>query len=247
MKKFILAVVAVMAVSTLSAQNTKVSILSGSADFLQEKGVFASFEVDFSNCVVVDYGTGNKIKKDLGTLEEYLEAGNKNKDLYITPKGATNYDVATAIFNTHNKKGLQILVGANGRDSYRQLPAKKIKKMSKLGYRWEDAENVKYNIVFHVDTIDMGAATGLNAVSNMGGIVGLLGSIGEVTPGADGGARIACWGEVFDIATDDLVCEFNLGRFYGEGNPAEPTRVANTIVTAMSKQLPKLAKEGKKK
>ncbi len=233
MKKIILSVVALMAIGTLSAQ--KVTILSGSNDFLKEADALASFDVDLSDCVVVDFGTGHaKIRKELGTLEEYLDANGKDKKRYTYVKGCNNFDVATAFFNRANKKGLHLLVGANGREAFRMTPSKKSAKMYKQGFRWEDSENLKYNIVFHIDSIDMGSG----AAQALFGGGALTGSI----PGADGGARATCWGEVFEIATDELVCEFNLGRFYGDGNVDEAVRFYNAISAAISAQLPKLAK-----
>lgn len=87
MKKIILSVVALMAIGTLNAQ--KVTILSGSNDFMKESDALASFDVDLSDCVVVDFGTGNsKVRKELGTLEEYLDANGKEKTNTPTPKVA---------------------------------------------------------------------------------------------------------------------------------------------------------------
>lgn len=228
MKKIILSVVALMAIGTLSAQ--KVTILSGSNDFMKESDALASFDIDLSDCVVVDFGTGNsKVRKELGTLEEYLDADGKEKIKYTYPKGCSNFDVATAFFNRANKKGLHLLVGANGREAFRMTPSKKSAKMYKQGFRWEDSENLKYNIVFHIDSIDMGS-----------GAAAVL--FNSAIPGADGGARATCWGEVIEIATNESVCEFNLGRFYGTGNTNEAVRFYNAISAAISTQFPKLAK-----
>ena len=104
MKKLILS--AVVALSAVSALHAKVTLQAGSADFINEASATANLIFDFNDCVVVSFQAG-KVNKDFGTLFEYFESKQLEKDKVI-PQSA-GYDHARAQFNKANKKGLKLV------------------------------------------------------------------------------------------------------------------------------------------
>ena len=142
-----------------------------------------------------------------------------------------------AQFNKKNKKGLQLAISDVTKNAIKEMKPKRQKNYLKNGYILED-QNVKYNIVVHVDTVDMGSGAQA-ATSQMGGLIGLITSM----PGADGGASMIGWAEVIDNDTRDVVCELHVSRFYGVGAEAKTeVRFFRALGAFISNQLPKAAK-----
>lgn len=238
MKKMILAAVLAFAVSALQA---KVTLQSGSGAFMNEAGTTALLSFDFEDCVVVSYQAG-KVNKDFGTLYDYLEAQQLEKEKAIPQ--SYNYDFARAQFNKANKKGMKLLASQEQIDAYKKslnpdpnMTEKEKKKMeknfkflAKWGYVWDDS-NVKYNIIVHVDTVSTGSYSPAQAGS-------LIGSI----PGADGGSSMIGWVEVINRANHDVVCEAHIGKFYGQGGANFQNRLANVVSACVAKELPDIKK-----
>ena len=237
MKKIILAAVMVMAVSALQA---KVTLQSGSGAFMNEAGATALLKFNFDDCVVVSY-TAGKVSKDFGTLYEYIESQQLEKDKVIPQ--SSGYDNARAQFNKANKKGLKLVASEESIAAYKKSlnpdpemsdkekkkMAKNYKFLSKWGYVWDDS-NVKYEIIVHADTISAGSAAA-------GAMFG-----GSYIPGADGGSAMIGWVEVIDRASHDVVCEAHLGKFYGVGGYSFQIRFWNVLGACITKELPDIKK-----
>lgn len=235
MKKILLsAVVALFAVSALQA---KVTLQAGSADFINEANATAVLSFDFNDCVVVSFQAG-KVNKDFGTLDEYIESKQLDKEKTI-PQSAL-FDYARGQFNKANKKGLKLLASEESIKSYKTSKnppadmdakqqkklAKSIKMLGKFGYVWDES-NIKYDIIVHVDTLSAGSFSPAQA----GSLIGMI-------PGADGGSAMIGWAEVIDRASHDVVCELHIGKFYGTGAANFPQRVANVLAACIIKELP---------
>lgn len=237
MKKLILAAVMVFAVSALQA---KVTLQSGSGEFMNEAGVTATLSFDFNDCVVVSYQAG-KVSKDYGTLFDYIESLQLEKDKVIPQ--SNGYDVARAQFNRANKKGLQLVASDQAIEGHKlaqnpnpEMSAKDKKKLQKADkfltksrYMWDNS-NVKYDIIVHADTISAGS-TGAAAVFG-----------GSMIPGADGGSAMIGWVEVIDRASHDVVCEAHIGKFYGTGAYNFQMRFWNVLGACIVKELPDIKK-----
>lgn len=242
MKKLILAAVMVMAVSALQA---KVTLQSGSGKFMNEAGATALLKFNFDDCVVVSYQAG-KVNKDFGTLYEYIESLQLEKDKVIPQNNG--YDPARAQFNKANKKGLKLVASEEAIAAYkkslepnpdmtekqRKKEAKNYKFLQKFGYCYDDS-NVKYEIIVHADTISAGST----------GAAAMFG--GSMIPGADGGSAMIGWVEVIDRASHDVVCEAHIGKFYGTGAFNFQQRFWNVLGACISKELPDIKKLVEKK
>lgn len=236
MKKLILAAVMVMAVSALQA---KVTLQSGSGEFMNEAGATALLKFNFDDCVVVSYQAG-KVVKDFGTLYEYIESLQLEKEKVIPQ--SNGYDMARAQFNKANKKGLKLVASEEAIAGYkkslepnpemtekqRKKEAKSYKFLTKFGYCWDDS-NVKYEIIVHADTISAG-----NAAAGA--------FFGKAIPGADGGSAMIAWVEVIDRASHDVVCEAHIGKFYGTGAYQFQQRLWNVLGACIIKELPDIKK-----
>lgn len=236
MKKLILAAVMVMTVSALQA---KVTLQSGSGAFMNEAGTTALLKFNFDDCVVVSYQAG-KVVKDFGTLYEYIESLQLEKDKVIPQ--SNGYDLARAQFNKANKKGLKLVASEESIVAHKKAlnpdpetdakTAKKLAKadkmLTKFGYCWDDS-NVKYEIIVHADTISAG-----NAAAGA--------FFGKAIPGADGGSAMIGWVEVIDRASHDVVCEAHIGKFYGAGGYTFQLRLWNVLGTCILKELPDIKK-----
>ena len=243
MKKMILAAVMVFAVSALQA---KVTLQSGSGAFMNEADATALLTFDFEDCVVVSYQAG-KVNKDFGSLDDYLEAQQLEKEKVIPQ--SFNYDYARSQFNRVNKKGLKLLASEESIMAYKKSlnpdpsmsekeqkkMAKNFKFLAKWGYVWDES-NVKYNIIVHVDTVSTGSYSPAQAGS-------LIGSI----PGADGGSSMIGWVEVINRANHDVVCEAHIGKFYGQGGANFQNRLANVLSACIIKELPDIKRLTEKK
>lgn len=233
MKKMLFFAAMLLAAVTMQAE--KVTLQAGSTDWINDSKSMATISFDLNDCVVVDFGTGNKINKDFGSLDDYLSAKGLKKEAF-TPQPAT-MDNFIAQFNKKNKKGLQLAISDVTKNAIKEMKPKRQKNYLKNGYILED-QNVKYNIVVHVDTVDMGSGAQA-ATSQMGGLIGLITSM----PGADGGASMIGWAEVIDNDTRDVVCELHVSRFYGVGAEAKTeVRFFRALGAFISNQLPKAAK-----
>jgi len=242
MKKLILS--AVVALSAVSALQAKVTLQSGSADFINEASATANLIFDFNDCVVVSFQTG-KVNKDFGTLFEYFESKQLEKDKVI-PQSA-GYDHARAQFNKANKKGLKLVSSEESikarnealakemTDKERKKLEKNYKFLTKFGYVYDNS-NVKYDIIVHADTISTGSYSPVQAGS-------LLGAI----PGADGGSAMIAWVEVIDRTTHDVVCEARIGKFFGPGGVKFENRFWNVLGACIVKELPDIKKLAGKK
>lgn len=242
MKKLILAAVALFAVTALQA---KVTLQSGSADFMNDADATANLTFDFEDCIVVSFQAG-KVSKDFGSLYDYLSSQQLEKEKTIPQ--SSGYDMARAQFNKANKKGLKLVASDQAIESHNKaqnpdpsLSAKDKKKLqkadkwlTKYGCVW-DKSNVKYDIIVHADTISAGSA----------GAAAMFG--GSMIPGADGGSAMIGWVEVIDRASHDVICEARIGKFYGQGSFAFQQRFWNVLGACVAKELPDLKKLVEKK
>ena len=135
MKKSTLKTLLVMAGVGLSFVLTscasKVHLVQGEAPFVRQESGFILFEMDYSQCRVVEYSFFmNKIREDFGTMDDYSKLRGEDWAANWPKVDQAMTDAFMHRFNRRNKKGMQLT---------------------------QYVSDAPYKMVFHVRHLDMGS------------------------------------------------------------------------------------------
>ena len=129
--KTLLMMAGVVMALILSSCASKVHLVQGEAAFVRQSNGFILFEMDYSQCRVVEYSFFmNKIKEDFGTVDDYNRMRGED---WVADWPKVNQGMADAFmhrFNRRNKKGMQLT---------------------------QYVIDAPYKMVFHVRHLDMGS------------------------------------------------------------------------------------------
>lgn len=246
----------------LQAKEDKVTVddelivTEGTPDFLFDADATATFKIDIQSdrCIVVEYH--DDTIQVLGTIDQYNESRGEDwvRDWpqvveCMERKNGANWPLLG------KKEYFKMIAPQILRDTIKQMEEDlkhlkypmNIKIKTELGlfkqfhqsYRFEDESAVKYDILMHLDTLDMGntaasiTAAALSgwatarAMEKMGGAIG----VGYV--------------DVTDRATGETVCHIKLNRLKGQGAGSEKDRLTS-LSSYVFIELFKMAKKENK-
>ncbi len=213
MKKFVL--LFSFALFCIIQTEAQVSLLSGDLSALKKAGEYAYVETDWSKAKVVEFGRGNKISKNFGSVDAYNKSQGQDW-VHDWPKIKRNISIACAwekyparpCFNKKNKKGMQITVTPNEWKTYKSSAPDLQEKMAKHTV-YVDPKLAKYKFVVRVELIDMG-----NGVASQFGM--------NVK---NGGAILKGTVELIEIKSGKKIATFAVNYAKGWGNISQETRL----------------------
>ena len=244
MKKFCILLAAAFACSLVKASDELLILEEGSPAFWEETGKLATLSIDWSNTIVVEWGSKNKVKENLGTIDQRNRI--KGED-YVRDWPSVQQTVlsgAAIMANQKNKKkGIKIIDPSsptvlasmqNMAEDQKAALKKDLAKGEKKGVIYRDYSEAAYDIIISIDSIDMGSA----AASAFGG--------GLATRYV-GGADLVGSMVVRDRATKQLVCKLHLNHVKGIGNYGETARMNMAFFRLWTDAMPSLIKQLNKK
>ena len=233
MKKMYVLIAALAVGMALNAKDDVLTIESGDLNFWTETGKYAIIDIDWSNTQVVEWDK-MKVEKEHGTIDQYNRM--KGEDFVNDwPNVQTGVlGIAPAEANKLNKKkGIKIISPIDEQALSVMTPEQKAEweksqaKAEKNGFVFRDASVANYQIKLTIDSIDMGNA----AASAFG-----------MDP-HNGGAIIVGKMQVFDRASNNLVCSIKINHLKGWGSYSETARMQMIFIALWKEEFPKLLKE----
>jgi len=246
MKKLFILLTAVAVCAFAKANDELLIIEEGTPDFWGETGKLATVSLDWSNTVVVEWEGKGKVKNNFGTIEQYNRS--KGDDFvrdWPNVQQVVEGQAASWANYVNKKKGLKVISpmspmmfeamkGMN--EEQKAELTKDWPKQEKQGVIYREYSEAAYDIIFSIDTIDMGnaAASAFRAAFGEGQY--------------RGGAEIVGTMEVREHSTQNVVCKLHLNHVKGLGSYAETARMSNVFWRLWQDAMPTLIKSlGKKK
>lgn len=242
-KQLLLATLALTWCINLQAKDNKVVvydeliIMEGCPDFLYDAGAVATFNIDIPSdqCIVVEYHDDSI--QVFGTIEQYNESRGDDwvKDW---PKVVERMDKKNGEEwqLLGNKKYFKMLAPQPLwilKDSLNHNP-----KLHK-SYSFVDDSMVKYDILLHLDTLDMGNTAASMAASMFSGWATTAAMVKK------GGAIGVGTLYVRERATGEIICQIKLNRLKGHGEWSESARLSS-LTSYIFIELDRLLKAEKK-
>ena len=228
MKKIML-VLAAMTASYLFAED--VHLKSGDLSVLKNAKEYAYVEIDWSKAQVVEFGRGNKVDKNLGSIDAYNKKQGADwvKDWpelkrFVAHCTAWQKYPARPCFNKKNKKGVQITVNPEYWKAYQNCKNEEEREDMKDHCVWVNPSEAKYKFVLTVDQVDMGSGTASGFGMNV----------------RAGGAILKGTVKLVEIKTGKQLAQVAVDYCKGYGNYSQRTRLMDVIVAEVFGELAEL-------
>ncbi len=215
MKKFASIIVSLLVAGVLFADDTDMTLTSGSLAFLNEAGEYAYLEIDWSKAQVVEFDRRMNVDKNFGSIAQYNQKQGSDwvKDWPEVQRRATEGVMmrknGSYCFNKKNKGGLQMCSGPLTWKFYTTAKDTDEKESYEKHYMMVDPKQAKYKFVVTVNKIDMGngVAAGFGMSMQSGGAI-MTGTMKAV-----------------EIKTGKTVATFDIKSCKGVGNYAQYIRL----------------------
>ena len=209
-----------------------IEILEGDLSFYLETESYAKVNLDLSDCYVVEMEDDGDIKEVVGKVDSLntLPKDNNNqidlKEFYHHFLGYIS-NISYQKMYIKPKKIIKFIIAQPEREEYLAAHAKEKKKFEKKFHVVDDSL-AKYDIVFKIDTVDVGYFA-----------PGIL--------GAGGGAKAKGSVLVKNVETNDIICNLKINYIKGQYGPAVDHQRFGLLGFAILKEMYDLATAKKKK
>ena len=213
-----------------------VELTSGDVHFFKDPANYAILEIDWSKTHVVEFGANNKVKNDLGSIDEFNRSQGED---WVRDWPAVQASVLLSntlkkfFFNKANKKGMHIVAPQQVWDAYNNgTLVGKNRTSTEKNYYLIDPATAQYKIVVHIDLVDMG---------NTGASIVFGGGLARKA----GGAKIMGYIDCIDLRTNKSAAQFVINDTRGEGGWTQAIRLGNVIAQCLGVEVMKIIKKTK--
>lgn len=243
MKKLFILLTALTVCAFANAKDDLLIVEEGSPEFWTETGKLATVSIDWSNTVVVEWDGKGKVKNNFGTIEQYNRS--KGEDFvrdWPNVQQVVEIHASSWANYVNKKKGLKIISPLSPtmfeamksmNEQQKKELTKDWPKQEKRGALYREYSEATYDIIYTVDSVDMGNA----AAAAFAGLA---------TP-YQGGAEMVGTFEVRNRATQQVVCKMHMNHVKGRGTYSETARLQFMFSRLYDDALPTLIKSLSKK